>query len=135
MIKVIACVLVVAVLVVADADYFAQPVIHGDLINEINADPTSTWKAGINSIFKGMTLNDVKKKLLGARAINLIPGNFPAPRGKYELQDVPAQFDSRTKWPKCVTIGTIRNQAQCGSCWAFAAAEVLSDRFCIQVST
>jgi len=129
MIKVIACVLCVAVLAVAEADYFAQEAIHEGLIAEINADPTSTWTAGVNTIFKGMTLADVKKTLLGARAINLIPGNYPAPKGKYELQDLPAAFDARTKWAGCIY--PIRNQQQCGSCWAFAASEVLSDRFCI----
>jgi len=129
MIKVIACVLAVVVLAVADADYFAQQAIHEGLIAEINADPTSTWTAGVNPVFKGMTLEDVKKQLLGARAINLIPGNYPAPRGKYAVQDVPAQFDARQKWGDC--IHAIRNQQQCGSCWAFAASEVLSDRFCI----
>jgi len=43
--------------------------------------------------------------------------------------DLPKSFDSRTQWPKC--IHEIRDQQQCGSCWAFAASEVLSDRFCI----
>jgi len=42
---------------------------------------------------------------------------------------LPAEFDSRKQWPNC--IHEIRDQAQCGSCWAFAASEVLSDRFCI----
>jgi len=43
--------------------------------------------------------------------------------------DLPTSFDSRTQWPSC--IHAIRDQEQCGSCWAFAASEVLSDRFCI----
>lgn len=42
---------------------------------------------------------------------------------------VPESFDGRTQWPGC--IHEIRNQGQCGSCWAFAGSEVLSDRFCI----
>jgi cathepsin B len=132
MIKVLALFLALIAVCFAEVDYFAQPAIQADMIREINADPESTWKAGINPIFKDMTLADVKKKLLGARAINMIPGNFPAPRGKYAPTDLPASFDARQKWPQC--IHAIRNQAQCGSCWAFAASEVLSDRFCIASS-
>ncbi len=45
------------------------------------------------------------------------------------LVTVPESFDSRTQWPSC--IHAVRNQQQCGSCWAFAGSEVLSDRFCI----
>lgn len=42
---------------------------------------------------------------------------------------LPESFDSRVGWPDC--IHPIRNQLKCGSCWAFGASEVLSDRFCI----
>lgn len=45
------------------------------------------------------------------------------------VEDLPENFDSREKWPEC--IHPIRNQGHCGSCWAHAASEVLSDRFCI----
>lgn len=46
--------------------------------------------------------------------------------------DAPAEFDVRTQWPACVNVfNNIRNQAQCGSCWAVAAASVFSDRKCI----
>lgn len=41
----------------------------------------------------------------------------------------PETFDAREQWPDC--IHEIRDQAKCGSCWAFAASETLSDRFCI----
>jgi len=46
------------------------------------------------------------------------------------IVSVPASFDSRTQWAGCVH--AIRDQASCGSCWAFAASEALSDRFCIK---
>jgi len=42
---------------------------------------------------------------------------------------LPETFDAREQWPNCVH--PIRDQAQCGSCWAFAASETLSDRLCI----
>lgn len=43
--------------------------------------------------------------------------------------DVPSSFDGRDKFLYC--IHDIRDQSQCGSCWAFGASEALSDRFCI----
>merc|ERR1719273_2333911 len=44
----------------------------------------------------------------------------------------PSDFDSATNWPDCAkVIGDIRDQSNCGCCWAFAAAEAASDRMCI----
>jgi len=39
---------------------------------------------------------------------------------------IPTDFDARTQWGSL--IHPIRNQQQCGSCWAVSAAEVLGDR-------
>lgn len=66
-------------------------------------------------------------KIMGLMGTTIsAPGNFPGPE---LVEDVPTNFDSRTQWPDC--IHEIRDQAQCGSCWAFAGSETLSDRFCI----
>ena len=42
---------------------------------------------------------------------------------------LPASFDSRTAHSTCEQ--TIRDQMHCGSCWAFGAAETLSENLCI----
>ena len=43
----------------------------------------------------------------------------------------PASLDLRQKYPLCSSIRTIRNQGSCGSCWAFATMNSLTDRWCI----
>ena len=40
--------------------------------------------------------------------------------------DLPLSFDARVQWPGC--IHPVLDQGHCGSCWSFAATEVLSDR-------
>lgn len=48
-----------------------------------------------------------------------------------EINALPENFDSREAWPMCVSIKEVRDQSDCGSCWAFGAAEAASDRICI----
>lgn len=48
------------------------------------------------------------------------------------LFNLPDAFDSRVEFKDC--IHPIRDQARCGSCWAFSASEVLSDRMCIETN-
>jgi len=49
-----------------------------------------------------------------------------------ESLSIPTSFDSATNWPQCAkVIGDIRDQSDCGCCWAFAGAEAASDRMCI----
>ncbi|KAI1700406.1 papain family cysteine protease domain-containing protein [Ditylenchus destructor] len=54
---------------------------------------------------------------------------------KHTLESIPSEFDARTIWPKCSTIGAVQNQGACNSCWAVASTSVMSDRFCIARGT
>jgi len=61
--------------------------------------------------------------------INLHPKSFP------ENVENAQFFDARTNWTNCANvIGHVRDQANCGSCWAHGTTEALNDRWCIQTN-
>jgi cathepsin B len=99
--------------------------LDNDLIERVNSNPRATWKAGRNARFEGVSL-DTARSLLGTVVLN----ETGAPKAKaVYASNIPTSFDARQQWPNC--IHPIRDQQQCGSCWAFGATETLSDRFCI----
>ena len=46
-------------------------------------------------------------------------------------QQIPTQFDARTKWPSCYTAKKIPEQGNCTASWAVSALSALTDRFCV----
>ena len=68
--------------------------------------------------------------LLGA----YLEGGEELPKKTFDsknFKDLPENFDLREQYPNCESLKEIRDQANCGSCWAFGAAEAMSDRVCI----
>jgi len=121
---------VLIALVGVSAPFNAMPAQNKRVINEVNGKLSSSWSAGFNENFDGKTIGDVKNLL----------GWVPNPKVKDAMPvqtavapDLPVEFNSTENWPTCQTIGTIYNQAECGSCWAFGCVEAASDRACIHL--
>ena len=51
--------------------------------------------------------------------------------GSRLLQSYPSSLDLRSRYSACASINYVREQGQCGSCWAFSSMNSLSDRYCI----
>jgi len=79
--------------------------------------------------FRHLSNEDFSKRYLGLNLVTLTDMPRVDYRPLLHFANLPTSFDSTQQWPDC--IHSIRDQKHCGSCWAFAGSEVLSDRFCI----
>jgi len=114
-----------------DVAKLAQPALDDGLIKSVNADASLNWQAGRNPRFEGATLADVKA-LCGTKS-NTDKKSFLPYKPLAKVADLPTEFDWRTdpRAASCPSIKEIRDQANCGSCWAFGSVEAMTDRICI----
>jgi cathepsin B len=117
--------LVFAILV----DAKASPVINEKLIKTVNDAGIFQAHENKGSTIEGMTKEQVSR-LCGAKK----GGPKLPPRIAHDdsvLAALPTSFSSITAWPQCPSMSFIRDQSACGSCWAIAAVEAMTDRSCI----
>ena len=91
------------------------------------------WEAHLSPKWAGATLGDAAK-LMGV--LNDATNEHVLEAREFtqaELDAVPTEFDWRTdpRAAKCPSLKEIRDQANCGSCWAFGSTEAMTDRMCI----
>ena len=102
------------------------------IADEVNAMNT-TWKAGRNIKWENQDEESVLNFMIRPElhATETVQEHKLKRFSAAERSAVPESFDSLKKWSNCSSIGDITDQSACGSCWAMAAAEVMSDRICI----
>jgi len=91
----------------------------------------TTWVAGVNNKFKNASLKEFQSYLGAIKTPKkLLESELPTMNFVEDLA-LPDNFDLREAFPQCESLKEIRDQSTCGSCWAFGAAEAMSDRICI----
>jgi len=110
-------------------------------IREIQNTPGVLWKAaahprfadqapGASKTMCGVTVDPAKSIEEGIKNGEIVKQELTATNTA-----IPDSFDSAEHWPQCAkVIGDIRDQSNCGCCWAFAGAEAASDRMCISTN-
>ncbi|KAL5014825.1 hypothetical protein ScPMuIL_009095 [Solemya velum] len=99
-----------------------------DYINQLG----DTWKAGPNfEYIPAQRRLAYVKNLCGQ--ILPVPESMKLPLKQIiPLKDLPESFDPRDKWTNCASLKEVRDQSNCGSCWAFGAVEAMTDRICVR---
>ncbi|KAH3745345.1 cathepsin B [Pelomyxa schiedti] len=106
-----------------DKNVLDLPVINQQIVDEINGNPSSSWKAKLYPRFSSMTLRE-------AMALHKQFGSSLGLRSKrvQVRDDLPSAYDHTEAYPDCPHM--IRNQGACGSCFMHGVTEALEDRLC-----
>lgn len=106
---------VVALVIVSLVGAWAvkTPLLGQELIVERINSIKTTWKAGVNVRFQGLTQEEI------SRQMGALDGGPKLPVKTYIVTDVPVpgSFDCRHAFDNCPSVSEVRDQGSCGSCW------------------
>lgn len=92
-----------------------------------NADPTKSWRMGINQ-FTDLTPEEFRMRYLGFK--KPLENNIPrlTDYSLKNVKDLPKEVD----WTQNGVVNPVKNQAQCGSCWAFSTVGSIESAYAIK---
>lgn len=101
-----------------------------DRVSAHNADTTQTSKMGIHA-YSDLSTAEMKAKLNGYKPKAESEKHYAAPLSHRRLAQAPPSVDWRTKG----VVTPIKDQGQCGSCWAFSATGAMEGAVAIKTGT
>ena len=105
-----------------------HPFATREMVAKINS-LQGSWRASLRTPTAQMSAEQFRS-LLGARRDSSL-GALPTKRfSAAQLAAAPESYDPREHYG-CKSMRQIRDQSQCGSCWAFGAVSSMSDRECM----
>ncbi|KAK6725695.1 hypothetical protein RB195_004173 [Necator americanus] len=115
-------------------EYLEQPIREEaeNLSGEAFAEFLNKRQSFFTAKYTPNALNILKMRVMESRFLDNEEGEMLKEEDMDFSEEIPVSFDARDKWPKCTSIGFIRDQSHCGSCWAVSSAETMSDRLCVQ---
>eukprot|EP00929_Paragymnodinium_shiwhaense_P004263 TRINITY_DN10506_c0_g1_i1.p1 TRINITY_DN10506_c0_g1~~TRINITY_DN10506_c0_g1_i1.p1 ORF type:complete len:960 (-),score=214.54 TRINITY_DN10506_c0_g1_i1:94-2973(-) len=109
------------------------PVLTKKFVEAVNSMQPG-WKAELPSWSPDFSVQDAKALLgyIQDPELNYTASDETLEIRQRRMEGLPPAFDTREQWPACAaTIGHVRDQGKCGSCWAMATASAMDGRICI----